>query len=381
VTLADALARYHRLEPRILPNGARYATKLGVRGYPNVHPGVQLIMRAADLSAPRLLDATGSGGALALAARGGVGEVVVLETSRAALRCASWALERLGEGANVHLSAGALWDAPPAAAEVVCAVPATDRGSARVRAELLGAYAALGAGGVAFFAMHKDQGAKRYEKEAAALFGEAEVIAKAAGWRLLRARKRRATPAPYGSGPHRSAEPFEAAGLTLCAEPGVFAAGKLDPGTARLVAAVEWSELAGQRVLDLGCGYGLLALKAALAGAEVTAVDDDLLAVRATHRNAERYGADVRALHSDVDSELREERFDAVVTNPPFHVGKGVALEVPRAFLAAAYARLRPGGTLSAVANRALPYERDLAAWAWWERTDSGAFKVLRAVR
>ncbi|ADI14969.1 methyltransferase [Truepera radiovictrix] len=377
MTLADALARYHQLEPRTLPSGVRYATKAGVRGYPELHPGVQLMLRAADLSAPRLLDATGSGGALALAARGEVEAAVVLETSRAALRCAAWALERLGTEANVQLSAGALWDAPPAAAELVCAVPATDRGGARVRAELRGAHAALVEGGVALFAMHKDQGAKRYEKEAAALFGEAEVLAKAGGWRLLRARKRREAPEPRGAEP----EPFEAAGLMLTADPGVFAAGKLDPGTARLLAAVDWPALAGRRVLDLGCGYGLLALTAALAGAEVTAVDDDLLAVRSTHRNAERYGADVRALHSDVDSELQGERFDAVLTNPPFHVGKRVALEVPRAFLAAAHARLEPGGTLSLVANRALPYERDLAAWAWWERAEEGAFKVLRAVR
>lgn len=382
MTFADALARYHHLQPRTLPNGARYATKPGLRSYPDLHPGVHLLLREvlsgkAELRSVRLLDATGGGGALALAVRERVRSAVVLESSRAALRCAAWALGRSGGGAEVQLLAGALWDAPAAGAELVCAAPLTDRGSARVRAELRGAHAALVAGGVALFAMHKDQGAKRYEGEAAALFGEAEVVAKAEGWRLLRARKTWALPAP----PAQEA-PFEAAGMTLSAEPGVFAAGKLDPGTARLLEAVDWPALATQRVLDLGCGYGLLALKAALAGAEVTAVDDDLLAVRSTHRNAERYGADVRALHSDVDSELQEERFDAVLTNPPFHVGKQVALEVPRAFLAAAYSRLRPGGTLTLVANRALPYERDLATWAWWEvLAEDKGFKVLRAVR
>ncbi len=175
---------------------------------------------------------------------------------------------------------------------------------------------------------------------------------------------------------------FGAADLTLEADPGVFAAGKLDPGTARLLEVVQFRAFAGKRLLDMGCGYGLIALKASLAGAAVTAIDDDLLAVRSTHRNAERYGADVRALHSDVDSEIQGETFDVVLMNPPFHVGKQVVMDVPQAFLAAAYERLVPGGTLLLVANRALPYERELAGFASWETLRSDAqFKVLRATR
>ena len=138
------------------------------------------------------------------------------------------------------------------------------------------------------------------------------------------------------------------------------------------------SILQAQNVLDLGCGYGLLALKASLAGASVTALDDDLLAVRSTHQNAERYGLDVRALHSDVDSEIKGEVFGAALMNPPFHVGKQVALEVPRAFLAAAHEHLRPGGVLTLVANKALPYEQDLARWGAFETLATNKqFKVL----
>ena len=87
-------------------------------------------------------------------------------------------------------------------------------------------------------------------------------------------------------------------------------------------------------------------------------------------------------LHSDVDSEIQGETFDTVLMNPPFHVGKQVAMDVPRAFLAAAHEHVRPGGTLTLVANRALPYERDLEQWASFETLAvSKQFKVLRAVR
>jgi len=374
VTFADLLARYHRLEPKLASGGARYAVKRGLRGYP-LHPGVALLLAKADLRAEQLLDLSGSGGLVALGAT--AEKKRVLETSKAALRCAAWTFaDALGSEISTEISAGAPWDAPPAEADLVVLVPPTDRGSARVQAELAGAHAALKPGGAAFIAMHKDQGAKRYEKLAAGLFGDLEVIAKDGGWRLVKARKSKLETLEVEK------KVFQAADLTLSADPGVFAAGKLDLGTARLLQVVQLQDFAGKRVLDLGCGYGLIALKASLAGAAVTAVDDDLLAVRSTHRNAGRYGADVRALHSDVDSELQDETFDAVLMNPPFHVGKQVVMEVPQAFLAAAYERLRPGGTLTFVANRALPYERELTGFSSWETVPSdGQFKVLRAVR
>ena len=373
MTFLESLARYHQLEPKLLgssSSGARYAVKRGLRGYP-LHPGVALLIAGADLSAERFLDSSGSGGLVALAA--GAEKKVVLETSKAALRCAAWTFADIPD---TEISAGAPWDAPPGEADLVALVPPTDRGSARVRAELVGAHAALRLGGSALIAMHKDGGAKRYEKLAVRLFGELEVIAKDGGWRLVRAGKTRLETLEVEK------TVFQAADLTLSADPGVFAAGKLDPGTARLLEVVQLEGFAGKRLLDMGCGYGLIALKASLAGAAVTAVDDDLLAVRSTHRNAERYGADVRALHSDIDSELQNETFDAVLMNPPFHVGKRVVMDVPQAFLAAAYEQLRSGGTLTLVANRALPYERELERFASWKTLHSDAqFKVLRAVR
>ena len=366
------MQRYHRVEPRAFAQGTVF-TKPGVRAYPELHPAAELFAKA-EVAGGTLLDASGSAGAATLALVEKADAVTVLEPSRAALHCVGTTFKNTPK---VMLAAGAIWDAPAARADTILLVPATDRGNARVAAELAGAHAALRDGGTVYSAMHKDQGAKRYEKLAGSIFANLEVIAKNGGWRLARAFK--------NNGEVQSLKliAFEAAGLTLSAEPGVYAAGKLDPGTALLLETFDMASATGKRVLDLGCGYGLLALTASLAGAAVTALDDDLSAVRSTYRNAQAYGLDLRVLHSDVDSELKHgEMFEIVLTNPPFHVGKGVRLELPHAFIAAAYKHLVPGGELVLVANQALQYEHLLARFAYWETlATAGGFKVLRALR
>jgi 16S rRNA (guanine1207-N2)-methyltransferase len=121
--------------------------------------------------------------------------------------------------------------------------------------------------------------------------------------------------------------------------------------------------LKGRRVLDLGAGYGALTLPLARLGAEVTAVEDDLVSVLSLRRSLEENGLEARALHSDVDEALTpEERFDIIVTNPPFHVGGAVILDVAQAFVEAAAARLKPGGGFFLVANPFLKYESLLEA-------------------
>jgi 16S rRNA (guanine1207-N2)-methyltransferase len=91
--------------------------------------------------------------------------------------------------------------------------------------------------------------------------------------------------------------------------------------------------------------------------------------------------AEVRA--SDVGSAAGDERFDVVVSNPPFHQGKATDLTVPRQFIADAAAHLAPGGRLYLVANRTLPYEQVVAEHFGAVRTvhDGRRFKVLAATR
>jgi 16S rRNA (guanine1207-N2)-methyltransferase len=368
MSLLQQLETYHQLHS----SGSSLYQKAGMRVL--LRAVQQLFSNAMTFHANRFVDATGGRFALHALQTHRVKEAMVVEGSRATLRCLQKTAETLPD---IHLLAGALWDAPKNQADILFFLPQTDKGNLKVEADLMGACNCLRLNGEAFFVMHKDQGAKRYEKLAETLFGELEVLDKDDGWRLCKAIKR--VDKTY----EVKRLEFNILDLKLQAEPGVYAAGKLDPGTAFLLQNYAMTSLAGKKVLDIGCGYGLLSLKAALAGGAVTALDDDLLAVRSTHLNAEHYGLDIRVLHSDVNSELHdEERFDAVLINPPFHVGKQVILDVPVAFIAAAYKHLVPGGELVLVANKALAYELLLGHFAYWEtlRTNQH-FKVLRAIR
>ncbi|MFD3733737.1 HemK2/MTQ2 family protein methyltransferase [Streptomyces sp. NPDC058632] len=71
-------------------------------------------------------------------------------------------------------------------------------------------------------------------------------------------------------------------------------------------------------VLDVCTGSGALALLAARAGARVTATDISRRAVMTARLNAARAGHRIRVLHGDLTGPVAEQRFDMVVSNPPY---------------------------------------------------------------
>jgi release factor glutamine methyltransferase len=75
----------------------------------------------------------------------------------------------------------------------------------------------------------------------------------------------------------------------------------------------------GTSVLDACTGSGALAICASLAGAgRVTAVDVSRRSVATASLNARLNGATVRARRSDLFSALGQERYDVIVSNPPY---------------------------------------------------------------
>jgi len=134
---------------------------------------------------------------------------------------------------------------------------------------------------------------------------------------------------------------------------------------------------AGSRVLDVCTGSGLLAVTAALNGAQATAVDVSRRATLCAALNARLNGVRVRALRGDLFAAVRAERFDAIVSNPPYLPGDD---ELPtrgprrawdagrdgRAILdricAEAPAHLAPGGVLLIVHSSLCDTEATLRA-------------------
>ena len=153
--------------------------------------------------------------------------------------------------------------------------------------------------------------------------------------------------------------------LGLVTDTGVFAKDDVDPGTKLLL--LEAPELPERgHLLDLGCGYGPMALTMASRRPDATvwAVDVNERAVSLTRDNASRLALDnVRAvLPDDVPGAVR---FAAIWSNPPIRIGKPALHELLRAWLP----RLADGGEAVLVVHKHLGSD-SLASWLAQEGWD-----------
>jgi 16S rRNA (guanine1207-N2)-methyltransferase len=170
--------------------------------------------------------------------------------------------------------------------------------------------------------------------------------------------------------------------LELATDSGMFSPSRLDPGTRLLLEEAPPPPAAGH-LLDLGCGYGPLALVMAARspGAQVWAVDVNTRALELCAANAERAGlANVRCA-APGDPALPG-AFAAIWSNPPIRIGK-TALH---GLLADWLARLEPGGEAFLVVQRNLgsdSLQRWLAESGWCaERAAArSGYRVLRVSR
>ncbi len=109
----------------------------------------------------------------------------------------------------------------------------------------------------------------------------------------------------------------------LTSAAGVFSANRLDPGTAVLFRLAPPPEDRPARLLDLGCGFGPIAVALATEcpRAEVDAVDVNQLALDLTEANSRRLGLD-RLRVWQASQVPSERRYDEIWSNPPVRIGK-----------------------------------------------------------
>ena len=177
--------------------------------------------------------------------------------------------------------------------------------------------------------------------------------------------------------------------VTVETASGIFSPGHIDTGTQVLLRHLPPAP-AGD-LLDLGCGWGPLALTAALntADTRVTALDVNQRALDLVRRNAVRLGVEGQVNAVTAGDIAADARFDAIWSNPPIRIGKQALHEL----LATWLPRLKDGGEAWLVVQKNLGAD-SLARWIgqqhdadgdpWGEIEKVGSakgFRVLRLVR
>ncbi|MBM7074485.1 methyltransferase [Shewanella sp. 202IG2-18] len=152
--------------------------------------------------------------------------------------------------------------------------------------------------------------------------------------------------------------------LSISNKSNVFAASKLDVGARIMLENMPKGDF--KNIVDLGCGNGVLGLRAAqlFPEANVCFVDDSAMAVSSAQQNwidngfAEQQG---QFIWDDCLTHLPEyTEVDLILCNPPFHQGEAITDHIAWQMFVDARKKLSNGGVLHVVGNRHLAYHAKL---------------------
>ncbi len=382
----------HELTATLRGQTIRVISKPGLPEWDSIPPATALLANAVEVrQGGRALLLSCHHGALGAALAGDMagGSVALLDSSYIATAMAELTL-RANDVPNARVCPG-ITVLPQQAGAYDTAILQLPKGRKLARRWLVEAYGALAPEGQLYVAGSNEQGIQPTIKDVEALFGNAAVLAYKKGNRVARASK-----GPRAGEPDWAQEPGIAPGTwhefqvdvrrdsyRLRSLPGVFSYDRLDDGTSLLLSVLGVPK--GAEVLDVGCGYGIIGLAAARWGAaHVDMVDVDLLAVAAARENVALNGLqNAEAFPSDVLSAVQGKRYDLVVSNPPFHVGRAVEYGVAQAFIEDARRVLRPGGQLAIVANKFIRYDQVMRGvfGSVARLAETGRYHVLAASR
>ncbi|MFJ9895510.1 methyltransferase [Streptomyces sp. NPDC091280] len=189
--------------------------------------------------------------------------------------------------------------------------------------------------------------------------------------------------------PHSYALPDDigtVSGRTVVNHAGVFCAERLDIGTRFFLRHLP-SGRGPRRVVDLGCGNGVVGTAVSLADpeAEVLFVDESFQAVASAEATYKANGVPGHAEFRVGDglSGVPAESVDLVLNNPPFHSHQATTDATAWRMFTDARRALRPGGELWVVGNRHLAYHVKLRRFFGNSQlvASDPKFVVLKAVR
>lgn len=138
--------------------------------------------------------------------------------------------------------------------------------------------------------------------------------------------------------------------LTFTTDNGVFSKRTVDFGSQTLVESVNFDKIPAGDILDLGCGYGPMGISLAKVHPDrnFEMVDVNNLALSLAKNNAEQnHVSNVNIHNSDVYENV-ENKFAAIVTNPPVRAGK----KIVDAMISGSIQHLVKNGTLTVVLQK-----------------------------
>ncbi|MDH3295997.1 MAG: class I SAM-dependent methyltransferase [Acidimicrobiia bacterium] len=167
--------------------------------------------------------------------------------------------------------------------------------------------------------------------------------------------------------------------LDLVTDAGVFGRGGVDPGTKLLLTAGPEPNPGDRHLLDLGCGYGPIALTLATRnpGATVWAVDINARARDLCRHNAAQAGlTNVHVIGPDGHDPAIA--YDRIWSNPPIRIGKPALREL----LATWLDRLAPDGSAHLVVQKHLGSDSlhgwlGQSGWPTTRRRSQAAYRLL----
>ncbi len=147
--------------------------------------------------------------------------------------------------------------------------------------------------------------------------------------------------------------------LSFQTESSLFSPKAIDSGTLAMLSSVDF--LPSDKVLDLGCGYGVVGILAAkLVGeANVVLCDSSETAVKYARLNAEANSVpNINIILSNAFEHIPDNDFTLILSNPPYHTDFSIA----KHFIEEGFQRLDIGGRMVMVTKRLDWYKNKLAA-------------------
>ena len=244
------------------------------------------------------------------------------------------------------------------------------------------AHQILPAGGSLWLSGYKNEGIKTHIARAGKAFGVKAEVSRHKN-QLLQAKltKQESTGTQLDDENYSSLRQIKSDGFSFWTKPGLYGWNKVDQGSKLLMDFLQEQSIsfAGKKILDLGCGYGYLSMRAIDLGAEnIVATDNCAAALEACQKNLSEQNVQAEIVPSNAGSEVSGV-FDMILCNPPFHQGFSTTSSLHEQFIEQTKRLLSPSGSAYYVVNQFLDIEgiTEITELSYHEMNKTQNFKLV----